>query len=113
MRTWLPTVGALIFIASCTTTGKNVARLDPGMSKDSILKIMGPPADRSIRGTDEALQYQEIAGFGQCKYTTIWIADGKMIGVSTRRGGSVAGCGLGSRPVDWSEMPSPDAAPAK
>jgi hypothetical protein len=66
---------------------------------------IGSPADRSFRGSDEAWQYQEIAGFGQCKYTTVWISDGKLAGLSTRRGGSVAGCGLGSQEVDWSQMP--------
>ena len=113
MRTRLLAIGVVLVVSACTTTGTNVAKLDPGMSKERVLGIMGQPADRSIRGTDEALQYQEIAGFGQCKYTTIWIANGKMVGVSTRRGSSVAGCGLGSRPVDWAEMPSPTAAPEK
>ena len=91
--------------AGCASTGKAVAKLEPGMMKQQILDILGSPADRSFRGSDEAWQYQEIAGFGQCKYTTVWISDGKLVGISTRRGGSVAGCGLGSQPVDWSQMP--------
>jgi hypothetical protein len=90
----------------CASTGKAVAKLEPGMTKQNILDVLGSPADRSFRGTDEAWQYQEIAGFGQCKYTTVWISDGKLVGISTRRGGSVAGCGLGSQAVDWSQMPS-------
>lgn len=89
----------------CASTGKGVAQLEPGMSKGQVLGIMGPPNDRSFRGTDEAWQYQEIAGFGQCKYTTVWISDGRLVGMSTRRGASVAGCGLGSEEVDWSQMP--------
>lgn len=95
----------LVGLAGCASTGKAVAKLEPGMSKDEVLRALGPPADRSFRGTDEAWQYQEIAGFGQCKYTTVWIAGGKLVGVTTRRGKSVAGCGLGSREVDWGEMP--------
>jgi hypothetical protein len=95
---------ALLLLSGCASTGKAVAQLEPGMSKERILKVMGRPSDQSFRGTDEAWQYQGIAGFGQCKYTTVWIANGKLIGISTRRGGSVAGCGLGSREVDWSEM---------
>lgn len=100
----------LLFLAlvslGCASTGKAVAELEPGMTKQQILDILGPPADRSFRGTDEAWQYQEIAGFGQCKYTTVWISGGKLVGVATRRGTSVAGCGLGSQEVDWSQMPS-------
>jgi hypothetical protein len=95
---------ALIFIG-CASTGKSVAQLEPGMTKQHVLEVLGPPADRSFRGTDEAWQYQEIAGIGQCKYTTVWISGGTLVGVSTRRGKSVAGCGLGSEPVDWSQMP--------
>jgi hypothetical protein len=92
----------------CASTGKATAKLEPGMTKQQILDVLGSPADRSFRGSAEAWQYQEIAGFGQCKYTTVWISDGKLLGISTRRGGSVAGCGLGSHEVDWSQMPSVD-----
>jgi hypothetical protein len=80
------------------------------MTKQQVLTALGPPADRSFRGKDEAWQYQEIAGFGQCKYMTVWISDGKLVGVSTRRGKSVAGCGLGSSEVDWQQMPSTGGA---
>ncbi len=101
----------LILLASqllfgCASGGQAVAKLEPGMTKQQVLGILGAPADRSFQGIDEAWQYQEVAGFGQCKYTTVWISDGKLLGVSTRRGKSVAGCGLGSREVDWSQMPS-------
>ena len=95
-----------VLVIGCASNGKAVAKLEPGMPKQKVLDVLGTPADRSFRGSDEAWQYQEIAGFGQCKYTTVWISDGKLIGISTRRGGSVAGCGLGSREVDWSQMPS-------
>jgi hypothetical protein len=90
----------------CASTGQAVAKLEPGMSKQQVLDALGSPTDRSFRDIDEAWQYQEIAGFGQCKYTTIWISEGKLVGISTRRGSSVAGCGLGSHEVDWSQMPS-------
>jgi hypothetical protein len=103
-----PTLLLFLALASlgCASTGKAVAELEPGMTKQQVLDALGSPADRSFRGTDEAWQYQEIAGFGQCKYTTVWISEGRLIGVSTRRGSSVAGCGLGSQEVDWSQMPS-------
>lgn len=101
---WL-LLGLAVIVAGCASIGPKVNELRPGMSKQQVLAILGEPADRSFRGTDEAWQYSEIAGFGQCKYTTVWISNGKLVGVSTRRGGSVAGCGLGSRPVDWSQMP--------
>jgi SmpA / OmlA family len=100
---------SMVLLSACASTGKAVAQLEPGMPKNQVLQILGEPADRSFRGTDEAWQYQEIAGFGQCKYTTVWISYGKLVGISTRRGSSVAGCGLGSQEVDWSQMPSSGA----
>lgn len=106
-----PSIMLLIIVLAsigCASTGKAVAKLEPGMTKQQVLDVLGPPADRSFRGSDEAWQYQEIAGFGQCKYTTVWISGGKLAGLSTRRGGSVAGCGLGSQEVDWSQMPAVD-----
>lgn len=105
----LPLVAALAVASlsvGCTSTGKAMAKLQPGMAKEEVLQVMGPPNDRSFRGADEAWQYQEIAGFGQCKYTTVWISEGRLVGISTRRGASVAGCGLGSEEVNWSEMPA-------
>jgi len=110
VKSWsLPFVAALALASlfvGCASTGKAVAKLEPGMAKEEVLQVMGPPNDRSFRGAHEAWQYQEIAGFGQCKYTTIWISEGRLLGISTRRGASVAGCGLGSEEVDWSEMPA-------
>jgi hypothetical protein len=98
-----------LIATACASKGPAIAKLQPGMTKQQVLTNLGEPADRSFRGKDEAWQYHEIAGFGQCKYTTIWIADGKLVGISTRRGGSVAGCGLGSEPVDWQQFPSVEA----
>lgn len=95
----------VVFLLGCASTGEKTMDLQPGMTRDQVLAVLGDPNDRSFRGTDEAWQYQEIAGFGQCKYTTVWIKDGTLVGVTTRRGSSVAGCGLGSEKVDWNEMP--------
>lgn len=96
-----------VSLVGCASTGKAVVKPEPGMTKDQVVQILGTPADRSFRGSDEAWQYQEVAGLGQCKYTTVWISNDKLLGVSTRRGSSVAGCGLGSEPVDWDQMPKP------
>lgn len=106
LRTLSMLLVVALFSVGCASTGKAVATLEPGMTKQQVLDALGTPADRSFRGSDEAWQYQEIAGFGQCKYTTVWISDGKLVGVSSRRGSSVAGCGLGSQEVNWAEMPA-------
>jgi hypothetical protein len=104
MRRLLPLL-LLFSLPLAATAGKPIDRVESGMPKEEVQKLLGKPANRSFRGTDEAWQYQEVAGFGQCKYTTIWLRDAKVVGLSERRGKSVAGCGLGSKEVDWSEMP--------
>jgi hypothetical protein len=95
----------LSVLSGSAFAGKPTDQIEPGMSKDQVQKLLGKPANRSFRATDEAWQYHEVAGFGQCKYTTVWIRDAKVVGLSERRGKSVAGCGLGSKEIDWSEMP--------
>ncbi|HEV3456978.1 MAG TPA: outer membrane protein assembly factor BamE [Thermoanaerobaculia bacterium] len=44
----------------CASTGKAVAKLEPGMTKQQVLSILGSPADRSFREKDEAWQYREM-----------------------------------------------------
>ena len=96
-----------LFIVGCASTIKKSLSLEPGMSKQSVFKILGTPENRSFKGDNEAWQYQEIVGFGQCSYLTAWFSRGTLIAVTSRRGRSVAGCGIGSREVDWGQMPKP------
>jgi len=98
-------VAALVGCASTTARAK--AELEPGMPSSQVRTLLGAPDDRSFRGQDEAWQYFDVVGFGQCEYLTAWFADGVLLAVTTRRGDSVAGCGLGSVPVDWGQMPKP------
>lgn len=94
-------------LTGCAQTTKKSISLEPGMSKQQVQEIMGAPEARSFRGENEAWQYQEVIGFGQCGYITVWITVGRVAAVTSRSGPSVAGCGLGSREVDWGQMPRP------
>ena len=101
-------VALAIALAGCaSTTQRGKAELNPGMTTDQVRTILGDPDDRSFRASNEAWQYQDVVGFGQCEYLTAWFLDGALHAVTTRRGSSVAGCGLGSMPVDWGQMPKP------
>jgi hypothetical protein len=95
--------GCLLGCASTTARGKEA--LNPGMTTAQVKELLGSPDGRSFNETNEAWQYQDIVGLGQCEYLTAWFTNGVLKTVTTRRGGSVAGCGLGSTPVDWSQMP--------
>ena len=94
-------------LGACTSLDRKSLTLEPGMTKEQVLHIMGPPSDRSFRGTDEALQYQGVVGFGECIYITTWFKQRKLVAVTQRRGSSAAGCSLGSREIDWGQMPKP------
>ncbi len=95
-------------MAGCSThLTRTSYSLETGMSKQIVIEKMGLPDRRSMRGNDEALQYSEVVGFGQCSYITVWLSDGKVTAVTSRSGPSVAGCGLGSKEVDWGQVPKP------
>lgn len=96
---------AVVLVAGCVNVEQRDAEISPGMSGKDVTAIMGLPMTRSIEGAKEAWQYGNIVGFGQCAYTTIWFSGGKVVGMTSRRGPSVAGCGLGSHPTDWRKMP--------
>lgn len=98
----------LLSLLGCSTALTRASySLESGMSKKEVIEKMGLPDRRSMRGDDEALQYSEVVGFGQCSYITVWLSHSKVIAVTSRSGPSVAGCGLGSREVDWGQMPKP------
>jgi hypothetical protein len=97
----------MIVLVGCGTATKKSILLEPGLSKQNVLEIMGTPENRSFKDQNEAWQYQEVVGFGQCSYVTVWFRSAKVVSVTSRSGPSVAGCGLGSREVDWGQMPKP------
>lgn len=97
----------IVFLSACSTLDKRSLSLEPGMTKNQVSTILGTPANRSFREQNEAWQYQGIVGFGQCVYKTAWFTGARLVSITSRRGSSVAGCGLGSREVDWGQMPSP------
>ena len=95
----------LVLSACSTTTTKGKLELQPGMTTQQVEAMLGQPEERSFRKPNEAWQYHDIVGFGQCEYLTVWFTDLKVHAVSARRGGGIGGCGLHSRPVDWNNMP--------
>jgi hypothetical protein len=92
-------------LSGCVDVTRQEAEISTGMNRHAVTAIMGAPMSRSIDGSREAWQYGHIAGFGQCEYTTVWFLDGRVVAMTSRRGPSVAGCGLGSHPIDWRSMP--------
>ena len=98
----------LAAISACaSTTKRGKAELEVGMTATQVRTLLGTPDDRSFRESNEAWQYHDVVGYGQCEYLTAWFTNGVLHAVTTRRAASIAGCGLGSMPVDWGQMPKP------
>ena len=91
-------------LSGCSTSMKKSMALEPGASKSEVLTAMGTPYDRSFKEQNQAWQYMNVVGFGQCEYVTVWFQGEVLHSITSRRGSSVAGCGLGSQPVDWGQF---------
>ena len=99
-------IALVLILQGCSTKlTKSSYSLDAGMTKQEVLEKMGVPDRRSMNGNNEALQYSEIVGFGQCGYIIVWLYESKVTAVTNRSGPSIAGCGLGSREIVWENMP--------
>jgi hypothetical protein len=107
MKIFIIVIVLMVIMGCSTHLTRTSYNIDAGMSKQVVIDKMGMPDRRSMRGNDEALQYSEVVGFGQCSYIIVWLSEGKVMAVTSRSGPSIAGCGLGSKEVDWGEMPKP------
>ena len=98
----------IFFLVACGSLGKKSDLIGIGDEKEQVLKILGPPGDRQLQGSNEAWQYCETtgAGFGYHDYRIIWLYNGKVTGFTSyksARGGS--SCVKEIRPVRWEEAP--------
>lgn len=93
-----------VLIVGCTNKLTHASySLEKGMSKSEVIKRLGMPDRRSMKGDNEALQYSEVVGFGQCSYIVVWLFSSKVTAITSRSGPSVAGCGLGAKEIDWNQ----------
>jgi hypothetical protein len=107
MKLFILVIMSSVLFGCSTHLTKTSFSLEAGMTKQEVIDKMGLPVRWSMRGSGEALQYSEIVGFGQCSYIIVWLSEGEVTAVTSRSGSSVAGCGLGSKEVDWGQMPNP------
>jgi hypothetical protein len=97
-----------LFLVACGSLEKKSALIGIGDDQEHVLKILGPPGDRQLKGSHEAWQYCQTtgAGFGYHDYRIIWLYNGKVTGISSyksSRGGS--SCVTDIRSVRWEEAP--------
>ena len=111
LHMYLKVTISLVILASvlgcASTTARGKEQLKVGMTSAEVGELLGSPDGRSFRESYEAWQYHDIVGMGQCEYLTVWFTDSVLHAITTWRGASVAGCGIGSRQIDWAQMPKP------
>jgi hypothetical protein len=96
-----------ISLTACGSLEKKTILINAGDGKNDVLKIMGAPDDRQLKGSDEAWQYcQTGAGFGYHDYRTIWFSEGKVTGVTSYKSSRAASsCTTDIKQINWHEAP--------
>jgi hypothetical protein len=98
---------SMCLISACGSLERRAVAVNPGDSKERVMAILGAPGDRQFSGNVEAWQYcQTGAGFGYHDFRTIWIRDGRVVGMNSYKDHTAAsGCSGHFKPVDWSSAP--------
>lgn len=97
----------MCLLVACGSLEKKSALIGVGDDKEHVLKIMGPPDDRQVKGSSEAWQYcQTGAGFGYHDYRLIWLDNGRVTGINSYKSSRPgASCMTDIRPVIWQDAP--------
>jgi len=73
---------AVFFVFTACATGERIVRLDPGMSKNQVIEVMGRPDGFKAEGEYEVLRYTNrlISGWSwdRADYNVI-LKDGKLV----------------------------------
>ncbi len=101
---------AFVMVSSCSTTGivsqEAMFQINPGMSREQVVSLLGVPGSRSFRDDGEALTYCRT-GFLIDSYTTVWLVRGRVVSLTTsdepdRTPGL---CTARFPAIDWGQVP--------
>jgi hypothetical protein len=99
-------IAACTLLIACGTLDSKTMLLNVGDSKEQVIKVMGTPDDRQVKGVYEAWQYcVSGASFGSNDHKIIWIQSGLVTGINSYKSRS-AGCTSGMREVRWESAPN-------
>jgi hypothetical protein len=105
---YLIPISCLFFIYGCSGgLTEDSLRINPGQSKNQVLKIMGPPGNRQFEGKDEAWQYcqTDYVGFSGDDYVVVWFYDGVVTGLTTYKNYLIGDCSAFYKSVRWEDKP--------
>jgi len=98
---------SLLLLTSCGSSKLNdkAVQVEPGMSKEQVLNLMGSPGDRQFQNASEAWQYCSTGVTGNDKHYIIWFEDGYVSGLTSYSEGSTMQCSESFKPIDWRKKP--------
>src|SRR5262249_52741761 len=98
-------LAALALYGCANTLIRHSTAIEPGMSKQQVMKMLGPPADKQFRGADEAWQYCELGAFVG-DFLIVWYHDSSVTGLTTYKDSSPSfDCTGQLRTIHWEERP--------
>ena len=79
--------------------------INPGQSKQEVIKALGTPGNRQFNGKDEAWQWC-ATGMSTDDFLVVWFYDGKVTGITTYKSSQGFGsCDQFYRTVRWQDAP--------
>lgn len=106
MRKIIAILSLTIFFG-CTNTklASKANAIEPGQTKEQVLKILGTPGDKQFNGKDQAWQYCST-GIGGDKYVVVWFYDATVTGMTTYTNNVGEGnCDKFYKRIDWQSAP--------
>jgi uncharacterized protein YceK len=97
----------LISIVSggCVSVRSRMTSVNPGMSKDDVIAVMGQPGDRQFKDNLEAMQWCSTGGMAD-DYVVVWFQNGKVTGMNSYGNSSAGLCSNYYRQVRWEDAPT-------
>ncbi len=96
-----------VIVSACASQGvpdrANFMSVNPGMSREEVVSLLGQPGDRTFRGRGEALQYCRPGIFDE--YTTIWLVDGRVASLTRMEADTGIGSCFSYPAIDWGQAP--------
>ena len=81
--------------------------INVGMAKSEVLSIMGPPAKRSFKKSQEALDFCGLSAFKGTQVYTIWFTNQKVSAVTNYSDSMDLGdCRRHIKEIDWGQVPA-------
>lgn len=99
----------LVAVSGCISPYNSMqshyAQITPGMDRATVFSLLGQPINRGFRDNIEALQFC-ASDIDNAVYTTIWLRDDVVAGMTNRRVESFLGaCAIKIPDIRWSEAP--------